>query len=356
MHDSFQKFAWQPSVSVWAAALFTQHCVTAWSGDVQPMAITTKRSVHQTAQRIVALWQALCHQPMTLDMMQDYIGGLSGQAINIHSIKLYLSTLRLFGCDIVRSRLSTDKPDPLSGKNPTYYRIESHHYLHPLLSSLSLEQLDDLAEAGGSISLIDTQNHWLTWLTQLADWGGLLWQSHQLKAEYVHIIDNAIQTQQLVQLQYQPLSDTTSRLLTCLPLGGYIRRHRHYLRVLVPDKHTPALLRSNRIHHVEPYENEPILKQLQALRRFQPLIEVHFAVPPNSPLPLLPDVRSIEVLPNHQGVAVFMETRDQFLLVQQLLSCGLPFNIVQPISFKQDVDHLLNQLAQQLKQQAMAHG
>jgi WYL domain len=311
------------------------------STDSQSTTLTASdTSRHHTAQRVVLLWQLLCQQPYTLAQLQQCCLARDGQPLSLHTLKLYLSTLRAFDCPVERLKL----PD-----GQTAYTIRQHGYLQPLLSGITPAQLDRLAEAGAMSASFIQQHQWLEWLGDLARWGHINWQVQLLPLDTARLIQQAISRQNMLRVHYRTLSDGHTRLMTCLPLGGYVRRHRHYLRVLHIKQDNPALLRIGRMSLVERLipPDASLHHTLKMMTRYQPLVEVHFKTLFERDLPMLPDFRRLEVLPGGQGIKVFLETRDTFLLLQQLLGCGLPFEICQPDNLRLMVSQLFEQLTRQ---------
>ena len=311
-----------------------------------------RQTTHQTAQRVIKLWQLLCQGAYTIAQLQQSCLTRDGEPLSLHSIKLYLSTLRAFGCKIERVR------------NPsadTAYTIRQHDYLQPLLKALTPSHLDRLAENGTIASFYSQQHQWLAWLGTVASWGQIDWRVQLLLDELLPLVDQAINRQDLLHIHYHTLSDQRTWQIVGLPLGGHIRRHRHYLRVLCADRDNPVLLRASRITHVAPAEGHSadLHNALKLMTRYKPLVEVLFKTSDINAVPHLPDFRRAEMVTagqdetnqvaaaegtSSQGIRVFLETRDTFLLLQQLTGCGVPFEICRPDSLRQEVQLLFEKL------------
>jgi hypothetical protein len=292
--------------------------------------------VHQTALRLITLWHWLTTTPMSYGDIQKRFLQEQNYQLSDHSLRVYFFTLRTFGCVIPRHRNS----------DQVYvYHISEHEYLETVFQNvLTVEYMDRLAELGSISQDIEAQHNWLTFLNQLARWSKLDWQITLLKQGWQDLIKSTIEEQGLLQVVY---AGSEAKGVICLPLGTFIHRYRLNLRVIRHDKPGTSSFRVDKIHSITPVSpsaHQALFQSLRNTLRFQPVIEVHFHVPPNYPLPMLADVNNIYPLPDNRGLAVYLETRDTFLLEQQLLSCGLPFTVVSPLSVKQHIEGLLTML------------
>jgi hypothetical protein len=309
--------------------------------------VLTAKPLHQTAQRILLLWQWLSETPLTLPAMQDLFATELNATVGMHTLRVYINTLRHFGCYIRCQR----NPEP---GQPAQYALQGHAYMQPVFQTLNVQDsIDQLASLGSLLPCVSDQYNWLQAVAQLCQWVGTDWHPKPIRQlAWWPLIQQAIKDKTLLLLGYNG-NGGRLKYIPCLPVGGYVHRHRHYLRVFVADQTTVVALRTDKIQSVSPYNPSPqvdLLPQLRSMAQYPHSVELLFRIPETVPLPPLPDVRQVDYW-QAQGRYVVLETRDIQGLQHNLLSAGLPFEVLHPTTLKQQIHQQLTQL-----QRHHAHG
>lgn len=309
----------------------------------------SRRSFNGTAYRIFKLLQWLIDSPLTVEALnQRFINDPSiGKAVSSDSVWLYINTLKALGCVIRRPSL----------RNGFAYEMLSH----PFNLTIDEAQLETLAQAK-----IVAQRHFAhpemlaldSLLKKLVSQGTLSgvpeWverlfaQSRSLDSQEcrqrIDQLERAILEESLLKVTYvSPLKGEEAFLF--LPESLFYRQGVVYARGERPEYPDSSSLRVDRMLSLSPLEDDGVRVQLAA--RQQRKIEIALKVMVNSPQAF----QGFCLDPNqgvyqesrlwvdgpHPYYEVRLLVRDFFYLKQTLLSLGLPFVVMSPEAFKQDI-------------------
>ncbi|WP_373532439.1 helix-turn-helix transcriptional regulator [Vampirovibrio sp.] len=309
----------------------------------------SRRSFNGTAYRIFKLLQWLIDAPLTVEALnQKFINDPSiGKAVSSDSVWLYINTLKALGCVIRR-------PSP---RNGFAYEMLSH----PFNLTMDEAQLETLAQAK-----IIAQRHFAhpemlaldSLLRKLVSQGSLNGFPELVERLFVQSrsLDSQECRQRIEQLERAMLEESLLEVTYVSPLKGeevfqflpeslFYRQGVVYVRGERPEYPDPSSLRVDRMLGLAPLSNDPLRAELVA--RQHKKTEVSLKVMVSSPQAF----QGFCLDPN-QGVyqesrlwvdgsrpyyEVRLLVRDFFYLKQTLLSLGLPFVVMAPAFFKEDL-------------------
>lgn len=316
----------------------------------------SRRAMNSTAYRIFKLLQWLMESPMSVDAMNARFceDPRIGKPVSSDSIWLYINTLKELGCRIRRP----------SVRNGFQYDMQSH----PFGLLLNDAQLDMLVQAKAHAHRNFTPQEMLIldrMLKKIVVYGmndstdddpkrlieHLFTQSRSFDYEdcgaYIEALETWIAQGQLLWLGYRS-PQHGQEAFHFLPTLLFYEQGVVYIRGERSDFNTPSNLRLDRILSLEAVEKPDVLEPL--LERTTSKMEVVLHIMVDSPEGFL----GLQ-LGEHQGVyeeisqwnegagcyEVTLQVRELFYVKQRLLACGLPFRILAPLEFKQDVTDTL---------------
>ena len=309
----------------------------------------SRRSFNGTAYRIFKLLEWLIDSPLTVEALnQRFINDPGiGKAVSSDSVWLYINTLKALGCVIRRPSL----------RNGFAYEMLSH----PFNLTIDETQLETLAQAK-----IVAQRHFAhpemlaldSLLRKLVSQGTLSGVSDLVERLFVQSrsLDSQECRQRIDQLEQAILEESLLKVTYVSPLKGeevfqflpeslFYRQGVVYARGERPEYPDSSSLRVDRMLSLSPLEDDGLRAQLAA--RQQRKVEIVLKVMVNSPQAF----QGFCLDPNqgvyqesrlwvdgpHPYYEVRLLVRDFFYLKQTLLSLGLPFVVMAPEAFKQDM-------------------
>ncbi len=148
---------------------------------------------------------------------------------------------------------------------------------------------------------------------------------------------------QLVQIQYRSSSEKPSQIITFLPQKVFNNHCNLYVLGHSADKEKASMLRLDKIEHLLTIENPELLRALQSRQIQQDVFIIRLLYCSQKQYEPLGD--NDELVPdpgNENHLLAMIQTSNEFLLKQKLLSSGYQFQILYPERFKQEMEVMLN--------------
>jgi len=313
-----------------------------------------RKAMNSTAYRIFKLLQWLIQRPLSVDGLNSLFCAdpLIGKPVSNDSIWLYVNTLRTLGCQIRRPSL----------RNNFCYEMLSH----PFGLSLSERHLESLSQAKAF-----AQQHFSHQEMRVLD--GLLkkvvaysacpepqqtierlfTQSRSFDYEgighHIEALEGWAAQGQLLWLAYlSPLKGPET--FHFLPERLFYEQGVVYVRGERPEFAGPSTLRVDRLLGVQPVLEPELSASLYERKEQKTTVVLHLLT--DNPA----SFGGFGLNENH-GVyeetchwvpdgkdayyAVHLQVRDVFYLKQRLLACGLPFRVLAPQAFKEEMQATL---------------
>jgi predicted DNA-binding transcriptional regulator YafY len=314
-----------------------------------------RRAMNSTAYRIFKLLQWLIDAPLSVEALNRKFcdDPQIGKPLSSDSIWLYINTLKALGCRIRR-------PSP---RNGFQYEMLSH----PFGLMLNEGQLETLAQAKAfaqqkldhqEMRILDGLFKKMVEYSDCPDPGRavehLFSQSrsfdYQNRESYIFALETAIAEEQILSLRYlSPMKGKEK--LVFLPMAIFYEQGVVYIRGERPENDSSSSLRLDRILGIEVIKDTELLVALKARRQHTTAVTLHILAKAGERFDGLK-------LGENQGIyeericyeerggyyEVTLQARDFFYLKQRLLACGLPFRIVTPLPFKEDVTQTLQSM------------
>ncbi len=308
-------------------------------------------SFNQTAYRILKLFQWLSEKPMTFQEINERFETDSriGRRVSQDTLWFYINTLKAVGCQISR-------PTP---KNQYCYHLS----YHPFTYFLTYQDLEVLKDA---VNAIDEELSYHDFLV-LTQWLRSVFQKsanrdrNQLETQFfdevrfanlchldqeIKDIEAHCQANQILKVQYDvPLEGT--KTYTVLPLRLFYEQGYLYILCQREDCEQTSMLRLDRVQKFTPIDSPELSSLLKkkvarkpalvlkifdcSLQEFEPIGE---------PCEVYPDPSS------RQDLIVKLWCDNEFLIKQKLLASGYSFQVIQPLSFKSDIEQTLQEMRQ----------
>jgi predicted DNA-binding transcriptional regulator YafY len=322
-----------------------------------PFGFTGLRPVNGTAYRIFKLLLWLIDAPISVNELNHRFlkePGI-GKALSDDSIWLYINTLKTLGCQIRRPSL----------KNGFRYELLKH----PFGISLSPNHLDMLARLKAFAQYHCTSQEILTFdrflhkliqhstcqnpqvvLNSLFETSRSL--DYTKHTQHIQTLEAAVSKSILLEIQYRsPYKGIET--FQFLPEKLFYEQGALYVRGERPDYPDPSNLREDRILELLCLETPEQVNTLKNRRQQYTSVVLHIQA--NGPQQF-----SGFNLETHQGVyqetltwqkegrdtycKVHLVIRESFYLQQRLLSCGLPFHILEPTTLKEALIQTLTKM------------
>ncbi len=306
-----------------------------------------RKAVNATAYRIFKLLEWLMAGPLSVEELNARFAADEhiGRTLSNDSIWLYINTLKALGCQITR-------PCP---RNSFRYELLFHPF-GVLLDAADMAMLARV-KAFGHSHLNRRENLVLDGFLKkvvirsvgqdagqtLADrLQALFEESRSLDyGAYLETIDRLegwIREGALLELAYRSVSKGLSRF-RFLPEALVYEQGLLYVRGDRPEYPDPSLLRLDRIQEVKRVHQPELRAQLSERRQSPPLVKIRLLGASDADSLRLEETgfRLEQAEPRAAGVDLHLKGRDLFSLKQRLLSCGLPFQVLAPQAFRQEM-------------------
>lgn len=302
--------------------------------------------LNTTAYRVYQMLHWLCEKPHSVEEFNARFEAdpLIEKSVSEDSIWLYISTLKLLGCDIAR-------PTPTNG-----YRYELRY--HPFGLCMTQGDLERLARvkmlAEDHLSypdILHLDQFFKKALLHASDMDGqplqeaLFNQSrstdYENRLKDIDALQESIERAQLLCITYDSPEHGKERFCFLPEVLSY-RRGRLYVEGSRPDRSHVVSLSLESIRDFSPHDNPQLQQTLVQSQNSQPLIVFKvFDITPQQYVPM-GFRESISLVSETPAVIrVSATTRDFFLLKQRLLESGYLFEIESPDSFRDEIHHSL---------------
>lgn len=314
--------------------------------------------LNMTAYRIFKLLQWLNEQPLTAEELNDRFFNDPDikRKLSTDSIWLYISTLKTLGCQIRRP----------SRSNGYRYELLKHPFgvvLSQATADLLIE-LKQILEEKLSVNEVLAFDRMLKRVTTRSVLEGTLVNEAEQEAlskllfkesrsldyqqteSLIECLEVAIENEELIEIIYQsPLHG--KRLQLCVPVqlsyqGGVL-----YVHAYVHGRNEPSMFRLDRISTVRDSLQKGVREQILIRKQTSVQVVIRFLTAH------VDDLSGCDWADNKcwvddgasSGVEVTVETQDFFWLRQRIMELGIPFMILSPDLFRQELIQSLSQLS-----------
>ncbi len=300
-------------------------------------------TLNTTAYRIFKTLQWLCESPLSVEELNRKFQDdpMINRTLSEDSVWLYINTLKTLGCEITR-------PVPSNG-----FRYQLLY--HPFGNILAPEDIDTLTDAKTvaeakmsypEILCLDRFFKKMLAYSSLPERKTLIEDmfstsrsvDYEARMETIDRLGEAVQDRRLLFVTYQsPAKGSESFYFLPEALmyqGGVL-----YLNGSRLGRENLVMLRVERIESFEITEQPDLYEQLEKIQSGRIHVVVRLYAASALPVEILGPGEQVRRVGHADPpyMEITLETRDLFLLKQKLLELGLPFDVVEPESFRADV-------------------
>lgn len=313
-----------------------------------------QNSFNQTAYRIFKLLLWLAQEPLTLEEINRRFSTEETvlKSLSQDTLWLYINTLKCLGCKISR-------PSP---KNNYHYELMSHPFTYMLSPTdrVTLREahtcIDDSLDNWDILHF----NYWLRDVFQHASNPDREELAQQFFTE-IRMMERVPSETTLQDLELfcrnQTLMDLTyasplqgSRQFIILPEKVFQHQATLYLLGYTPDREQSVMLRADRILSFQAADDIEMHRLLSQKRENKPVYTLRMLYCTPGQYVSLAEKETIRPDPDHpEHLLVQLQTDNEFLLIQKLLSSTGTFQVLAPDSLKSALCTMLEKMRRQYR-------